>query len=290
MSTTARIYDQGYQRYDGERRGVAHAVRSTAVLTFRYIVGMRRRTRSKVLPWGILALSYLPALGFVAVVAFLPPDVVDFAGEVLPGPEEYLGGTILLVYLATAIAGPAALCPDRRSGSLALYLASPLSRDTYLLGKGLAVTGFIFLATGVPPAIYVLGTVLAGAGPSGPWNVAVSVVQVVVAGAVAALLYGGLSAAVASLTDRQGAASAFTVLYVAVSAAVVGAVTGLLDLPQAVGLLDVSQAAVAAVFRVYGEDGGSNVPAPLVMAAAAGWIVALWSFARWRYRHLEVTR
>ena len=39
------------------------------------------------------------------------------------------------VLVFVAFVAPEVLCPDRRTGMLGLYLASPLTRDTYLVGK-----------------------------------------------------------------------------------------------------------------------------------------------------------
>ncbi|MBW3561572.1 MAG: ABC transporter permease [Actinobacteria bacterium] len=289
--STVRLHEQGYRRYEGARHGVGGAVTSTIVHTLRFILGLRRRARSKLLPWGIIALTYLPAIGFVAATLLLPATLRRVAGQVLPGPEEYLGGIILLVYLATAIAGPAALCRDRRSGALALYLASPLSRDTYLAAKAVAAIGFVAAVTVVPPLIYVLGTVIIGAGPDGPVAVLRTVSQALGSGIALALLFGSLSLAAASLSDRTGAAAGTIVLYLVVSGAVVGTTVFALDAPQALLLLDVNQVATDSVARIYGDrlnDGGN--PTWAVLGALAAWTAAFGAFTRWRYQRLAVTR
>lgn len=289
-SGAARIHERGYRRYDGPRGGVGGAVRSTVVHTLRYILGLRRRARSKVIPWGIAALSYLPAIGFVALVVLVPTALRGLVQEQLPGPESYLGGIVLLIYLAAALAGPAALCGDRRSGGLALYLASPLDRRTYLAAKATAVAIFLLLVTVVPPLIYVLGTVLAGAGPEGPAAVATDVAQAVGAGVALTALFGSLSMAAASLTDRQTAAGGIVVFYVLVSAAVVSSIVFSLDAPRALLLLDVSQVAFQSVAVLNGADTGGLGPTWLVPVALLGWTAALGGAVVWRYDRLEVTR
>lgn len=288
--STARIHQRGYRRYEGPRLGVGAAVRSTFLVTLRFVLGLRRRARHKIVPWGITALSSLPALGFVAVTIFLPDALRRFASEVLPGPEAYLGGTVLLIYLAAALAGPSALCSDRRSGALTLYLASPLTRDSYLAAKALAVLAFLALVTVVPSLIYVLGTVIAGQGPDGPGAVLATVARVVGAGGAVALVFGSLSLAAGSVTDRTGAAAGIVVLYTVLSGAVVGTVVFALDAPDLLVLLDVNQVATGTVARIYGGELDASVPAAALVAALFAWTGVFGAFTRWRYRRLTVTR
>lgn len=288
--STVRLHEQGYRRYDGPRNGVGGAVASTVLHTLRYTLGLRRRMRHKLLPWGIIAVSYLPAIGFVAVTILLPDTLRRMAGEVLPGPQAYLGGIIFLVYLAAAIAGPAALCRDRRSGALALYLASPLSRDTYLASKAVAAIGFLAAVTVVPPLIYVLGTVIVGSGPDGPVAVARTVAQAIGSGAAMAALFGALSLAAASLSDRTGAAAGTIILYLVLSGALVGTSVFALDAPALLLLLDVNQVATDVVSRFYGEAQNDAIPSWAVFGALLAWVGALGAFARWRYQRLAVTR
>lgn len=288
--STARIHERGYRRYEGARSGVGGAVRSTFLHALRRILGLRRRARHKLLPWGLTVLSYLPALGFVAVVLFLPDSLRDLSDQVLPTPRQYLGGITLLFYLAAALAGPVALCGDRRSGALALYLASPLSRDTYLLAKTLATVAFLAMVTIVPPLIYVVGTVLAGSGPDGPAAVAAALGRAVAAGGALALLFAGVSVAGASITDRTGAASGLVVLYLMVSGAVVSIVVFALDAPTWLLLLDVNNVASEGVARLYGEVDTRSLPTPAVLGALALWIAGLFGFTRRRYQRLAVTR
>lgn len=288
--SAVRLHEQGYRRYAGPRHGVGGAVTSTIRHTVRYTLGLRRRMRSKILPWGIIALSYLPALGFVALTLLLPETLRQLAGEVMPGPEAYLGTVILLVYLATAIAGPAALCRDRRSGALALYLASPLSRDTYLVAKAAAAVGFIAAVTVVPPLIYVLGTVIAGVGPDGPVAVARTVAQAIGAGLAMAALFGGVSLAAASLSDRTGAAAGTIIVYLVLSGVIVNTSVAALGAPAHLLLLDVNRVAADAVARLYGGSMNDAVSTWAVFGALAAWVAGLGAFTRWRYRRLAVTR
>ena len=68
----------------------------------------------------------------------------------LPTYGEYYGFIVSAIIVFVAFVAPEVLCTDRRTGMLGLYLASPLTRDTYLLAKAIAVA--VVLATVVPRA------------------------------------------------------------------------------------------------------------------------------------------
>lgn len=281
-----RVHDQGYRRYDGPRAGVGNAIRSTYLQALRFVLGIRRRARSKVLPWGIVALACLPALGFIGVVAVVPAELLDLAGDALPGPEVYLGGTSLLIYLAAAIAGPAALCEDRRTGMLRLYLASPLTRDTYLLARAGAVVTFLTAVTVVPPLLYVVGTALVGESGRSRWFDALPAVA---SGLAVALLVAALSCLAAALADRQAVASVALVGFLLFSGIVVNVLVQTLDAPGWLQLADVNQVAFGTVDVLFGGDGLGATPTATLVAWAL-WTGGAGLAVRWRYQRLEVWR
>lgn len=284
---TARILETGYQRYDGERLGEAHAVRSLVVHTLRRVVGLRRPARWKILPVMTIAFAYLPAIVFLGVIALLGNRVEGF----VPEYADYYGFIISAIVLFVAFAAPEALCPDRRSHVLSLYLASPLTRGTYLAAKSIAVATIIAAVTVGPPLLLLLGRMLQEAGPDGPLGVLAVFGRIVGSGAMLALFYTSLSLAISSLTDRRAVAAAGTLMLILASAVATNILHFGLDGPAEVLVLNLTFAPQELVARIYGETG--ETPALGTLALSAGIAaIAITAAATtfWRYQSLRVTR
>lgn len=287
----ARIVDRGYRRYDGPRLGVAGAVRSLLRHTVRWVLGIGRPVRSKVLPILAAVIAYLPAVVFVGIAAFVPRD--RLSQIVLPTYGEYFGFITSALVVFVAFVAPEALCPDRRSGMLGLYLASPLDRRSYLATKAVAIGGLLCVATVGPPLLMLMAYTLQGLGPDGPVAVATTFLRIAGSGALVAVFYTAVSLGVASLTDRRAVASAGTILLVLIT----GAVTGALTDPDGVAWSETLNVAnlvfvpFELVRRVYGDPAtGPTLPLPALLGAYAGWVTLGLGTAVWRYQRLAVTR
>ena len=143
--TEARIHDSGYRPYDGERFGVSSAMASLFVHALQRVLGLKRRMGNKILPVVTIALAYIPAIVFIGLAACLTEDLIR--EQILPDYFEYYGFVTLAILLFAAFVAPEVLCTDRRTGMLSLYLASPLTRDTYLLAKASSVLAVLWTVT-----------------------------------------------------------------------------------------------------------------------------------------------
>src|SRR3954452_11779298 len=176
----ARIIDRGYRPYDGPRLGPAGAVRSLVRHTVQRVMGLRRPASAKILPVLSAGIAYVPAIVFVGLAALIKDP--RFRREALPTYGQYYGFIVSALIVFASFVAPEALCPDRRTGMLGFYLASPLTRATYVVSKITAVLVLLAVATLGPPLLMMVANVLQSQGPDGPLGVATLPVRVVAAG------------------------------------------------------------------------------------------------------------
>lgn len=280
----ARIVDRSLTHVS-TRRGVTASVLALGRHSLRRMLGLRRPFRYKLLPITFAGIAYLPAVAFLGVAALLPRE---FVGEVVPSPADFYGNILFALILFTALAGPQALCPDRRHRTLGLYLSSPLDRGTYLLANAGALFLVLFVVTLGPPLLIQLGLALLDVpGPA----LVVLVWRVVAGGAVLSLLFGSVGLAGAALTDNRGFAAA-GIFITLIGLGIVSAVlTQALELPAAIRLLNLPLLGLEAASRVHGaEQELADMTTPVIFAGVVGWVGALGALVALRYRRLAVVR
>jgi ABC-2 type transport system permease protein len=223
----------------------------------------------------------------VAVAAIVdtirPDDLISY------GDYTFFIGSALALF--AALVAPEALCPDRRTGMLGLYLAGPLDRNRYLLAKGVGVFAVMLLIT-VGPLLFMLAAfVLAGFGPNAS-DTPLLLLRILASGAATALLYASLSMAVSSFTTRRAAAAVGVVLALSVPAIVARAAIESADAPKALDLFSFPFVASDLAYRIFGEQPDDNAPvealATWVVAGGLGAAIVAGAFVCWfRYRRIE---
>lgn len=286
----ARLFDLGYRNYDGPRERPARAILTLAEFTARRVLGLGRGSRAKVLPAIILAIAFLPALFSVAFAALADNAVAnDF---VTYGDYIFIISSALALF--AALVAPEALCPDRRSGLLGLYLAGPLDRTRYLLAKGLGVVAVMLLITIGPLLFMLLALTIAGFGPSIS-EVPKTLAQILAAGTSTALVYAALSMAVSSFTTRRAAAAVGVVLLIFVPMTIVRAAIEHSGAPNELDLFSSPFVVANLAYRIFGETADGTEP----VAELSTWLVVFGVGAAvlagglvcWlRYRRLEAFR
>ena len=291
--TDARIYEQGYRRYDGPRLGQWAAVRSVWKHTVQRVLGLRRSARHKVLPFLAVLMAYLPAIAFIGILALVPADV-DRARDLAPTYSEYYGFVTAAIVLFIVFSAPEALCPDRRHRSMSLYLASPLTRDTYLVAKALAVFSVLCLVTIGPLLLLLIGYVLQSNGPDGPLGVLAQLARILGAGTAVAVFGTAFALALASLTDRKGLATGGALIVLFGSHVVAGTLEFGLKLAEGTFLLSLFVAPFEVAARVLDAPAGQTAtpgsPNAVVFLAATAWVALFSVLVYVRYASLKITR
>jgi ABC-2 type transport system permease protein len=297
-STRARILDRGYRRYDGPRGGRGAATRSLATQTLQRVLGIRRSFWMKILPLISVFIAYVPAIVFVGITALLKdnPEADEFIrSRLLPTYGAYFGFVLSAILVFVGFVAPEVLCTDRRNGMLGLYLASPLTRETYLLAKALAVLSAVALVTVGPPVVYLVGLTLNEHGPDGFGAFLTVLGQVLLAGLAVALLPVSLSLAISSTTTRRAAASISIIMILSGSSAIVAVLVYAARLDSNLLVFDLLFLPFEVVFRIF-TDGQhlspewADVSSTTVVAAYLAWTAACGLFVWSRYRRIEVSR
>jgi ABC-2 type transport system permease protein len=290
VTTDARLYDLGYRGYDGPRERPGRAIVTLADFTARRVLGLGRGGRHKVLPAITLAIAYLPALFSVAVAVIANNLVAD--DLISYGDYMFFIGSALALF--AALVAPEALCPDKRTGMLGLYLAGPLDRARYLVAKGASVLAVMLLITLGPLLFMLLAFVLAGFGPSATETPKL-LARIFATGIVTALLYAALSMAVSSFTSRRAAAAVGVVLLLFVPTTIVQPAIESADAPKELSLLGSPFAAFELAYRIFGENSEGSDPitqlSTWLLASGVGAAILAGALVCWlRYRRLETFR
>lgn len=309
-SAEAAILDRGYRRYDGERRGTAGAMRSVMRATFQAALGMHRKARYKVLPLLSIVLCYVPATVFIGVLVLAnQAEERQRAGGLAPaGTVRAMAGTLVSDYpglyqfivaavaLFTAFVAPEVLCTDRRTGMFELYLASPLTRWTYLGAKAMAIGTLLSAVTLGPPLVMLIGYSTQNFGPSSFSDWLLTLLRVLLVGGAISLFYTLLSAAVSSITTRRTAASAVIALLIVGSGLISVFLREALGVGSEWGAFDLFRLPSEFAYRVFGQPsplrgfGNPVMESWLVYVSMCAWMLLSAAMVWIQYRRAGVQR
>ena len=187
-------------------------------------LGLGRSAAIKVLAYGTITLALFPAIFIVIVAGFI--SSFGEAAEL----DEFLGGlsnrgyyrfAIWPLTLFVAILGPELLCPDRRSGTIVLYLVRPLRPRDYLAARW---AGFLTVTMGIlllPQLMVFVALAFTSADVlDGLMDDADILPRAVASGLVVGLVLTTVSMAISSMTDRRAYAVAGVVATVLITWAI----------------------------------------------------------------------
>jgi len=263
---TGAVYDLGYEPFEGERRGRSGARKAVYFDGIRRVLGLRRKARRKIMPWGLLGIATVPTIVAVGVSFMIPAgsaDAIDLAGQ---NSEFFLlGGTITMLF--TALAAPELLVPDRKEGVLSMLSSRPLTAADYLGSRFAGLVTVVGAFMIMPQLVLYFGQ--AASDPDGFFqglvNAADTLPKIVAVAGVYAIAYVPLGFVIASLSNRKAIATAS---YLAVMIALTGFAEALVRESNITGgrwmaLLAPINTADAANVWIFG---GSN-PESLLVAA-----------------------
>jgi ABC-2 type transport system permease protein len=198
------IYDRGYRHYQGPREGRSRPIRAILWAGIRRALGIKRPWRTKIVPFVLIALAFVPAAVFVGVRVLIGEQADAFVGY-----PEFFGVVSVSLLLFAATAGPELLCPDQRQRVLTLVFTRPVSRLDYAAGKFGALAVLMGVVALLPMLLIYLGNAFSA--PSAFAYVRGNLGdlgRILVTGLVLTVFYALVSLAVASLTDRRSIATA----------------------------------------------------------------------------------
>ncbi|MCL2424355.1 MAG: ABC transporter permease [Micrococcales bacterium] len=218
------IHDIGYRGYLGARLDRPAITASLFVHTLRGVYGLGRATKTKVVPFSMVAVMMLPAL-VLAAISVVGASQGDMTEPALPY-TRFAMVTQAAIAIFLAVAAPQAVSLDLRFGTLPLYLSRPLERRDYVRAKLGALSAAVFVLIAGPLLVMYLGALGA------QFNTRTQTVALLQALVGAALLSGVLASmatVVASLTGRRGLGIAGIVTMLTLSYAIVSTLQGLIN-------------------------------------------------------------
>jgi ABC-2 type transport system permease protein len=148
------IHDQGYRHYTGERLPRGRSWWVIARTGIRTMLGRRAFVALLVASW----LPFLVRAVQIYAAANLPQ--VQFLAPTGETFRQFLGQQQVFIFFVTVYAGAGLVANDRRANALQIYLAKPLTRTEYVVGKLAVLLTFLLFVTWVPAMALLLVQVL----------------------------------------------------------------------------------------------------------------------------------
>jgi ABC-2 type transport system permease protein len=209
------IYDLGYRHYQGQRLGPWYGTRALFVHSMLGAFGLRRATRSKVVPMLLFAFALLPAVVIAVTINVQHVDKLPLAYT------SYAPVIWLLLTIFVASQAPQAVSHDLRFRTIALYLSRPLARSQYVLAKYAALATAVFVFLAVPLTVMFAAALLTDLPV---WDQVKGWLAGLAGAALFALVLSGIALVIAALTPRRGIGVGVIVAALVLLTGVVGTV------------------------------------------------------------------
>ncbi|UCG87561.1 MAG: hypothetical protein JSW71_03170 [Gemmatimonadota bacterium] len=275
------VFDIGYQNYSGPREGRSRARISIVKNGVRTSLGFGRGALAKVLPW-----LFIAVLVFIAIIMALVAGAADRligpedAEQLnLPSHSDFYGIASIIFFVFAAIGAPELLCPDRREGTINLYLVRPLTGTDYVFSRWLAFFLVMVAVAWLPQFILLIGLLMGDPRPLDylrqNW---LDIPQFLLAAVPLAAYTTTLALLAAAFTTRRAYAAVFLVgLFVITTpfttglASEIGGTAG-----RWISMFNLSNIPVHVNDVIFGEPSLITGPAPA--AELSSWILVGWFF------------
>ena len=302
------VFDIGYQRYAGPREGRGRARLAVYKDGVRKALGLGRGAKTKLLPWAFISLMVLIGVIMAVTAGAAQRTLGDLGAELAPGTSHdfFYSITITILFVFAALVAPRLLCPDRRNGTLHLYLVRPLTATNYLAARWAALLTVMLLVAWLPQFVLLVGRVLGHPDPMaylrGNWT---DMPKFLLSGAAIAVMVTTVSMFASALASRRGYASVLLIALYLIPGAVTEPLSftpqlqwvSVFSLGDVLGetntLIFTEAEAVADVSAQTGFGAGSGgdldffrpgLSPTLLLAAYFGWLLApggiLWMYYR----------
>ena len=200
------IYDRGYRRYDGVRRGRLQIALALFWHSLRSSFGIGRGAKAKILPVIAFAGMCLPAAVNSVAVARGGPPVVFYGTYTFP-----LRVVIMTIFVA--VQAPELVSRDLRSHVLPLYFSRPLRRRDYPAAKYAAFTVACLIMIEIPLLLLYLGNIVSAKGSSSVWHQTRLLAGGLGVGALWAVLLAAIGLALACLSAKRAYATGAVAIF-----------------------------------------------------------------------------
>ena len=183
------------------------------------------------------------------------------------------------------------LVTDRKTGLLGLYLAAPLTRPTYLLGKIGALLVVLLIVTVGPLLLVLIGFIFAEIGPDGFTEFLATLGRILVSGVALSAYFTAIALAVSSMTRRNGFASAGIIVLMVASTILANVVRDTTDVGSWVRLFDLFGLPFDIVSRIYGVEAAWPETSTVTSVAGFVGVIAISMAITWfRVAKTQVTK
>ncbi|MFN8224327.1 MAG: hypothetical protein U0R50_13895 [Gaiellales bacterium] len=272
MSEQSSIYDLGYRPYEGERIGRKGTLLTLYVHGLRSCFGLGRRATSKLFPFGLAIVAYVPALVQLAIAATLSgaDEHVDIFKH-----EDYLGFTRLILILFCAAVAPELVGRDQRNRTLSLYFSRAVTRRDYAFAKLAALTTAMLALTLGPQLLLYVGNGLATNDIRGYIADNADLLPPILAASVlVSLAIAAVGLVVASYLPRRAYATGAIVGATILTSAIVGIVVATTQTaPARAAVLFGPQAWEGLTLWLFGAEPASG--SAIAEASLSGWLYLL---------------